>query len=98
MHMGRTTGAWIGASLAAVWRTAPARCIPKARSAADGRVMGGYLHGIFGADEFRAHWLEQVGAQAARLDFEARIEAALDELADHIERCLDLDALLELAC
>jgi adenosylcobyric acid synthase len=38
-----------------------------------------------------------MGAQAARLDFEARIEQALDDLADHIEANLDLDALLALA-
>ncbi len=62
---------------------------------ADGRVMGGYVHGIFGADAFRAHWLEQVGRTAARIDFEARVEAALDDLADHCEACLDLDALAE---
>ena len=70
---------------------------PEGAITADGRVMGGYLHGIFGADAFRAHWLEQVGAQAARIDFEARIEAALEDLADHCEACLDLDALLTLA-
>ncbi|WP_328986329.1 cobyric acid synthase [Thiorhodovibrio winogradskyi] len=64
---------------------------------ANGRVMGGYLHGIFSSDAFRAHWLGQVGAQASALDFIARTEAALDELADHIEANLDLDALLALA-
>jgi len=97
MHMGRTTGAglerpWLlldgGPGL-------PPR--PEGAVSADGRVMGGYLHGIFGADAFRAHWLEQVGARAAGLDFIARTEAALDDLADHIEANLDLDALLALA-
>jgi adenosylcobyric acid synthase len=96
MHMGRTTGP----GLERPWlmlEDSAGKVHPEGAITADGRVMGGYLHGIFGADEFRAHWLEQVGAQAARIDFEARIEAALDELADHIECCLDLDALLELA-
>ncbi|MFP4076725.1 MAG: cobyric acid synthase [Halochromatium sp.] len=70
---------------------------PEGARSADGRVMGGYVHGIFGSDAFRAHWLEQVGAKAAGLDFEQRIEAALDALADHCEANLDLDALLALA-
>jgi adenosylcobyric acid synthase len=96
MHMGRTTGA----GLERPWLLLDdgrGSVRPEGAVTADGRIMGGYLHGIFGADDFRAHWLEQVGAQAARIDFEARIEAALNELADHCEACLDLDALLELA-
>jgi adenosylcobyric acid synthase len=70
---------------------------PEGAMSADGRVMGGYLHGLFSSDAFRAHWLEQVGAQASALDFIARTEAALNELADHCEANLDLDALLALA-
>jgi adenosylcobyric acid synthase len=96
MHMGRTSG--IG--LARPWLVlddGAGEARPEGAMTADGRVMGGYLHGIFGADAFRAHWLEQVGAQAARIDFEARVEAALDDLADHCEACLDLGALLNLA-
>ncbi len=96
MHMGRTTGA----GLERPWLlldngTGAVRA--EGAMTADGRVMGGYLHGIFGADAFRAHWLEQVGVNAAQIDFEARIEAALDALAEHVESCLDLDALLALA-
>lgn len=96
MHMGRTTGA----GLERPWLElddGQGGMRPEGAITADGRVMGGYVHGIFGADAFRAHWLEQVGAQAARIDFEARIESALDELAEHCESCLDLDALLALA-
>jgi adenosylcobyric acid synthase len=96
MHMGRTSGS----GLQRPWLTLDdgnGGRRPEGAISADGRVMGGYLHGIFGSDGFRAHWLEQVGARAARLDFEARIEAALDALADHCESNLDLDALLALA-
>ncbi|MFD2111909.1 cobyric acid synthase [Thiorhodococcus fuscus] len=96
MHMGRTTGP----GLERPWLLlddGKGEVRPEGAISPEGRVMGGYLHGIFGADDFRAHWLEQVGAQAARIDFEARIEAALDELAEHFEANLDLDALLELA-
>ncbi|MEY6433912.1 cobyric acid synthase [Thioalkalicoccus limnaeus] len=97
MHMGRT---W-GPGLERPWfelddgRGGPTR--PEGAVSADGRVTGAYIHGLFGADGFRAHWLEHVGAQASSLDFEARIERALDDLADHCEANLDLDALLSLA-
>jgi len=97
MHMGRTTGA----GLERPWLVLdggpgrPPR--PEGAISADGRVMGGYVHGIFGADAFRAHWLAQVGARAAGLDFIARTEAALDDLGDHVEANLDLEALLRLA-
>ncbi|MCE8468973.1 cobyric acid synthase CobQ, partial [Rhodovulum sulfidophilum] len=64
---------------------------------ADGRVMGGYLHGLFGADGFRRHWLTAMGGRASGLDHAARVEAALDALADQLEHDLDLDALLALA-
>jgi adenosylcobyric acid synthase len=96
MHMGRT----LGPGLQRPWLLLDdgrGNQRPEGAVTADGRVMGGYVHGIFASDSFRAHWLEQIGASAAGLDFEARIEAALDELADHCEANLDLDALLTLA-
>jgi adenosylcobyric acid synthase len=96
MHMGRTTGL----GLAQPWlllQGADGSARPEGAVSHHGRVMGGYLHGIFSGDAFRAHWLEEMGAKAARLDFDARIEQALDDLADHIEANLDLDALLALA-
>ncbi|MBK1703936.1 cobyric acid synthase [Halochromatium glycolicum] len=95
MHMGRTTGAGLEHPWLAL--DAAGRTRPEGAVSADGRVMGGYVHGIFASDAFRAHWLEQIGARAAQIDFEARIEAALDALADHCEANLDLDALLALA-
>ncbi len=93
IHMGRTTGS----DLARPWLrlddgTGEPR--PEGACSADGRVMGAYLHGLFTADAFRAHWLREVGAKASALDFEARIETTLDDLADHCETNLDLDALL----
>ncbi|WP_456312611.1 cobyric acid synthase [Rhodovastum atsumiense] len=97
MHMGRTTGP----GLARPWLLlddgsgAPPR--PEGAVSRCGRVTGAYVHGLFGADGFRARWLDRVGAQAAALDFEARTEAAIEALADHVEANLDLDALLALA-
>jgi len=96
MHMGRTTGP----GLETPWLQlddGQGNIRPEGAVSHQGRVMGGYLHGIFAGDAFRAHWLAQVGTRAAALDFEARIEQTLDELADHCEANLDLDALLRLA-
>ncbi|MCZ6745141.1 MAG: cobyric acid synthase CobQ, partial [Alphaproteobacteria bacterium] len=67
-----------------------------ARSA-DGKVMGCYLHGLFASDAFRRAFLETLGAEAANADFEARIEATLDSLADHLDAHIDIARLLEIA-
>jgi len=63
---------------------------------ADGRVMGCYAHGLFGHDAQRAAWLKMLGA-ASTLFYSATIETALDRLAEHLERHIDVDALLKCA-
>ena len=92
IHMGRTEG--------------PDRERPMLRRGArtdgavsrDGRVMGCYLHGLLAADGYRGALLGRIGARAVPVAaHEARVEAALDALADHLERCLDLERMLELA-
>lgn len=62
----------------------------------DGRVQGTYLHGLFSSDAFRAAWLKNFRV-ASSLAYEARVETALDALADHLEAHLDIDALLAIA-
>jgi len=65
---------------------------------ADGRVMGCHVHGIFASDGFRRAFLERLGGKAdAALAYEARVESALDALADHCEAHLDVGRLLEIA-
>ncbi|MGC4078539.1 MAG: cobyric acid synthase [Rubrivivax sp.] len=96
MHMGRTAGD----GLARPWLQlddGAGGATPEGAVSADGRVMGSYVHGLFAADAFRRHFLERIGAQRSALDYEAQVEATLDALADHVERALDLDALLALA-
>ena len=63
---------------------------------ADGRVAGCYLHGLFGTDAFRSAFLSGLGA-ASDLAYEARVDTALETLADHVERRLDLDTMLAIA-
>jgi adenosylcobyric acid synthase len=95
MHMGLTTGP----GLEHPWLELETATGLQAEGAIspDRRVMGCYVHGIFGSDAFRADWLAQVGVRAAGIDFAQRTEAALDALASHCEDNLDLDGLLRLA-
>lgn len=64
---------------------------------ADGRVAGTYVHGLFTDDAQRAAWLGRLGLAAAPRQHEAEVEAALDGLAAHLERHMDVEALLRLA-
>ncbi len=63
----------------------------------DGRVSGCYVHGLFARDQARRWWLQRLGAQTSDLNFEVRIESILNSLADHLERHVDCDRLLDLA-
>ncbi len=62
----------------------------------DGLVAGTYVHGLFGSDAFRRAFLAEAGV-ASSLAYAASVEAALDGLADHLERHVAIDRLLEIA-
>jgi len=65
----------------------------------DGRVMGGYLHGLFASDAFRRAFLASLGRRRhAGLAYERAVEQALEALADHLEAHLDLDRVWRIAC
>ena len=64
---------------------------------ADGRVVGSYLHGMFTSDRFRGAYLALLGAETSDLAYEAEVDRALDDLADHMEAHLDVPGLLALA-
>ncbi len=92
MHVGRTSG--------------PDRERPMLRLgdvtdgaiSADGRIFGCYLHGLFASDPFRHAFLDRLRARdASGLAYETEVERLLDELAEHLETHLDLDALLAAA-
>jgi adenosylcobyric acid synthase len=91
IHIGRTEGND---------RTRPFAFVdgaPEGAISADGRVQGSYLHGLFASDAFRSAWLARLGVASANESYGGRIEGALDALADHIERHLDVKGLLALA-
>mgnify|MGYP000862341772 CR=1 FL=1 len=55
-------------------------------------------HGLLAADGYRAALLGRICSRAgAAVAYEASVDTALDALATHLERCLDLDRLLSFA-
>ena len=64
---------------------------------ASGTVMGTYCHGIFASTELRRALLNGIGARSAGLDHGVMVDAALDDIAQSLEQCLDIDAMIALA-
>ncbi len=91
MHIGRTSGAALTRPLLELEGRA------EGAVSADGRVSGCYVHGMFSSDTFRHAFLSAIKDRAVSgIAYEDGVESALDALADHLEACLDLDALLAL--
>lgn len=91
IHAGRTTGP----DTARAPFDAGGR--PEGAVSPDGRVVGAYLHGLLGADAFRAEFLRRLTGRATQGRYEATVEATLDGLADHLETHLNLNAILDIA-
>ena len=53
--------------------------------------------GLFCEDDFRRAFLTRLGAPVSSLSFEKTVDDVLDQLADHIEQQLDVDAILACA-
>jgi adenosylcobyric acid synthase len=93
IHHGRTLGApgWIALD-------GPGQGM-EGGQAADGRILGTNLHGLFDNDAFRAAFLLTVAARAGRpwvpvgTDFAAAREDRFNRLADMLEEHLDLSAI-----
>ncbi|TCU40035.1 cobyric acid synthase [Rhizobium azibense] len=54
-----------------------------------GRIMGTYLHGLFGSDAYRGKLLESFGLSGQRRSYGQIVDQALDEVADELETHLD---------
>jgi adenosylcobyric acid synthase len=92
MHVGRTTGAATARPMLRLGGGDDGAVSP------DGRVAGCHLHGLFAGDAFRRAFLARLGGVGdGALDYERRVEATLDALADHLEASLDVPRLLEIA-
>lgn len=92
MHVGQTTGA--GASRPMLRFNDGST---DGGVSADGRIAGCYVHGLFGETEARAALVAAIGAAPSLEDHNARVDAALDEIAEELEQCLDVAALAAIA-
>jgi adenosylcobyric acid synthase len=91
IHLGRTTGP------DCLRPSAIIDGVEDGATSADGKVFGTYMHGLFGADAFRQKFLESLGVKSGGIDYRAEVERALDELAAHLEKHLDCDAIFAAA-
>ncbi len=92
MHMGMTAGPDCARPFARL-----ADGSREGAVSADGRVVGTYIHGLFGDDRQRAAWLARFAAGSANIAYDLSVERTLDALAAHLAAHLDLDRLLKLA-
>ena len=91
IHIGQTNGA----DCARPFATVDTR--PEGAVSPDGRVSGSYLHGMFADDGFRAAFLHGLGTASSVQSYASGVEMALDALADHVERHLDVAAIFAAA-
>ena len=92
IHVGRTTGPGCARPLLRLADgTADGAVSP------DGRIAGGYVHGLFDLETARTALLAPLGVAASGGDREAAVEAALDEIAAALEAALDIDEIGRLA-
>jgi adenosylcobyric acid synthase len=92
MHIGETSGP----GCAAPWAVLEDGAAHGAASP-DGRIVGGYVHGLFAEACARGALLAELGASSDGIDQSARVDQALDEIADILERSLDIAALERIA-
>ncbi len=100
IHIGQTTYLDGAQPFAQIARSAtPATQLADGCIAADGRVFGTYIHGIFDGDSFRHAFLAAARAfhtLSPVTNYEpwkARREASLQRLASEVERALDMDRI-----
>ncbi|MFD1746260.1 cobyric acid synthase [Rhizobium helianthi] len=91
MHVGQTEGVDCARPFATIHER------PEGAVSASGLVSGTYVHGLFADDGQRSAWLTRLGGTASRIDYEQGVEDVLELLAAHLEKHLDLDALLRVA-
>jgi adenosylcobyric acid synthase len=92
MHVGET----FGPGCAAPWAILEDGT-PHGAASPDGRIVGGYVHGLFAEASARGALLAELGAPSDGIDQSARVDQALDEIADILERSLDIAAFERIA-
>jgi len=97
MHMGVTKGPDCARPFGRLATTMQDGAIPEGAMSPDRRVIGTYIHGLFGDDRQRSAWLQRLGGGPSALAYDALVETTLDRLAAHIAAHVDLDRLLTLS-
>jgi adenosylcobyric acid synthase len=92
MHVGRSQGAGLSQPMIRFDTGGSDGAV-----AADGRVFGCHLHGLFHSATFREALLAWLGSRSAGHDHAERVETALDEIAATLERALSIDRLCAIA-
>jgi adenosylcobyric acid synthase len=88
IHAGTSTGAALGSPFASIDNR------PHGAMTADGQIIGTYLHGLFDESASRAAVLRWAGLrQVEQMDYLQLRENAIDQLADELERTLDLERI-----
>ena len=92
IHMGETCGPGTARPFAMLADGAIDGAISR-----NGRVFGSYIHGLLASAGVRRALLEHIGVTGGAHDYDADVDAALDEIATELEVHADLDALLAIA-
>ena len=59
--------------------------------------MGSYLHGMFASDGFRYAFLKSLHVESSAQVYSQTVDQTLNDLADHLEKHLDLSSMFALA-
>jgi adenosylcobyric acid synthase len=89
IHLGKTTGPDCARPVLEIAGRADGA------TSADGHIAGCYLHGLFGNDAFRAKFLEKLGVRSQLDNHRAAVDRSLDAIANHLEKHVDVDGLLQ---
>jgi adenosylcobyric acid synthase len=92
MHVGRTDGPALKRPFLRIDGSGPHGAV-----SADGRIMGGYVHGLFQSGGFRRAFLAGLGVHSSGLEHDAVVDAALDEIAGMLGTSLDVPSLARIA-
>jgi adenosylcobyric acid synthase len=92
IHAGRTTGPGLARPLVRF-----ADGVPDGAVSPDGRIAGTHVHGLFAAASARAAVLADLGAALEVGDYDAVVDAALDEIAGVLAGAFDVTSLSRIA-
>lgn len=70
---------------------------PEGAVSADGLVFGTHFTSLWDNTELRANFLQHLGIASDKADHQAMVDQTLDNIADVLEKHLDVDGLLKLA-